>query len=279
MAPSNFPKQNDRFSVPTDPGSVPLGQRGDASRNHTESHRDLGDSIVALQENVAVLNHDHSGTGARPTPKLKQVNTHEEADTDKNASSIHHTLGTGSGQAMPGNAYHFPPVGHFINLGISYYGKTRPTLPEGRRTLSGFSEDRNTSSAYFRKSGSSGVLIQQSGLYYISSFMESYSSGDITTSRWHRIRFAMPATRDPQYKQITAGHYRNNDGNDIAGIRHTTRAMFEATNVRWLPKGTVVTMEAQSISGRWELQTARLMIVALFNRPGEPLVSRGMRDA
>lgn len=278
MAPSNFPSQNDRFTVPTDPGSVPLGQRGDASRNHTESHRDIGDAVIALQENVPVLNHDHSGSGSRATSKLKQVNTHESADTDKSASSLHHTLGTGANQSMPGNAWQFPPVGHQIELGLSYYGKTRPTIPEGRRTISGLSERKNTSTAYFRKSGSSGVVIQESGLYFVKSYLESYSSNNVMTSRWHRTVFAMPTTRDPQYTNIKSSHYRNNNGNEIVGIRHTSRALFEAVNIRWIPKGTVITIEAQSISAPWELEHCTLFVVALFNRPGEPLAVRGLRD-
>lgn len=278
--PSNYPSQNDNFSVPTDPGSVPLGQRGDASRNHSENHRDLGDAIIALQENVSLLTHDHSGgTSPRSTPKLKQANTHESADTDKSAKSLHHTLGTGANQAAPGNHYHMSPVGHYIYRTRSYYGKTRPTYAEGRRTMSGLSTSRLTSSSYFEAVGSTGVRIKESGLYYISSMMESYSpQSSIYTSRWHRIRFAMPSGKDPQYPNIKSSHYRNNDNNNIVGIRYTNRIMFQADNIRWLPKGTIINIEAQSLSDKWELQGLFLMVVALFNRPGEPLVTRGGRD-
>lgn len=54
--------------------------------------------------------------------------------------------------------------------------------------------------------------------------------------------------------------------------------MFQADNIRWLPKGTIINIEAQSLSDKWELQGLFLMVVALFNRPGEPLVTRGGRD-
>jgi len=46
------------------------------------------------------LDHDHSSN------KLVQANTHESPDTDSSASSLHHTLGTGSAQAAAGNHTH-----------------------------------------------------------------------------------------------------------------------------------------------------------------------------
>lgn len=97
---SNFPTSNDSFSVPSSPSTTALSSAGDSTRNHWENHKALGESVVALEQNVPILTHDHSGTGPRATPKLKQVNTHEEPDTDNDTLSIHHTLGTDTGQAI-----------------------------------------------------------------------------------------------------------------------------------------------------------------------------------
>lgn len=44
--------------------------------------------------------HDHSGN------KLAQANTHQSADTDAAANSLHHTIGTGANQAAAGNHNH-----------------------------------------------------------------------------------------------------------------------------------------------------------------------------
>jgi len=104
--PSSFPTSNDTFSVPATPDTTPLSSAGTSNRNHTESHRDLGDAIIAIQQNVAILSHDHSGTGSRPTNKLAQANTHQTPDTDSVVNSLHHTLGTGQYQAAPGNHTH-----------------------------------------------------------------------------------------------------------------------------------------------------------------------------
>lgn len=108
---TNYPTSNDVFTEPSTPATVPLGSAGDSSppRTHTEHHRDLGDAIIALQANSPLLGHDHSGTGARATNKLLQVNTHQSADTDTSTSAIHHTLGTGANQAAPGNHTHPGP--------------------------------------------------------------------------------------------------------------------------------------------------------------------------
>lgn len=103
---SNFPDANDSFSVPSSPSTTPLSSAGSGSRNHWEHHRDLGDAIVALQNNVAVRNHDHLGTGSRSTPKLTQAATHEQADTDTANSALHHTLGTTAFQAAKGDHLH-----------------------------------------------------------------------------------------------------------------------------------------------------------------------------
>lgn len=104
--PTLFPGADDVFTPPSSPASTPLSSPGDGPRSHTQEHRDLGDAIEALQANVALRNHDHSGVGARATNKLQMVNTHEGVDTDQSALALHHTLGKGPTQAAPGDHVH-----------------------------------------------------------------------------------------------------------------------------------------------------------------------------
>ena len=115
--PTNYPGGTDKFFEPSLPEEIPLSQTGFQpgasgalypARNHVEHHRDLGDAVQALQENAAKANHDHSGSASNPGsgPRLSQVNTHQDADTDQGAGSIHHTLGPGQFQAAPGNHTH-----------------------------------------------------------------------------------------------------------------------------------------------------------------------------
>lgn len=104
--PTQFPDANDVFTEPSAPQDTPLSSAGTGTRNHAEHHRDLGDAVEKMQELAVLPDHDHSGTGDRPTAKLAQANTHEDADTDLAAGSIHHTLGTGPNQAARGNHTH-----------------------------------------------------------------------------------------------------------------------------------------------------------------------------
>ena len=103
---SSYPASNDVFTETSTPLLTPLGDAGDGTRTHSQHHRDLGDAIEALQANVAITTHDHTGTGARATNKLPQINTHESPDTDVSAASLHHTLGTTAFKASPGNHVH-----------------------------------------------------------------------------------------------------------------------------------------------------------------------------
>ena len=61
----------------------------------------LGTIATAAATAYALIAHGHSGT--TDGSKLAQANTHESADTDAGASSLHHTLGTGANQAAAGN--------------------------------------------------------------------------------------------------------------------------------------------------------------------------------
>lgn len=88
-----YPGGIDSFSEPSLPESTPLSEAGTGTRNHVEHHHDLGSAVVALEQNAAFKSHDHSGDGTTAHGnKLVQANTHESADTDSSASSIHHTL-------------------------------------------------------------------------------------------------------------------------------------------------------------------------------------------
>jgi hypothetical protein len=100
--PTAYPGANDTFTVPSSPANTPLASAGDSTRGHTQSHQDLGDALVALQKNAALLTHDHSNTEARPTTRLLQVNTHQSADTDSADTALHHTIGTNAHQAADG---------------------------------------------------------------------------------------------------------------------------------------------------------------------------------
>ena len=89
-----YPGGIDSFNEPSLPESTPLSEAGTGTRNHVEHHRDLGNAVVAIEQNAAFKDHDHSGDGSTAHGnKLAQANTHESADTDSSASAIHHTLG------------------------------------------------------------------------------------------------------------------------------------------------------------------------------------------
>lgn len=98
----------DIFDEPTTPESTSLANSGGGTRTHVAHHRDLGDAVIAIQQNAAKKGHDHSGdaTNTSKGVKLAQANTHQDADTDAATTSLHHTLGTGATQAAAGNHIH-----------------------------------------------------------------------------------------------------------------------------------------------------------------------------
>lgn len=59
---TNYPGGIDAFNVPGDPQDVPLSEAGTSTRNHVQSHADLGAAVTALEQNAAQLSHDHSGS-------------------------------------------------------------------------------------------------------------------------------------------------------------------------------------------------------------------------
>jgi hypothetical protein len=102
--PTNYPGGLDNFTEPSDPENTPLSSAGTGTRNHSESHVDMGDAIEALQIHASKKTHKHTGTD--DSEKLDQANTHQNADTDSGATAIHHTLGKGANQAARGNHTH-----------------------------------------------------------------------------------------------------------------------------------------------------------------------------
>lgn len=130
---SNWPGGFDAFEEPDQPEEVNLSSAGNSptGQNHVMHHRDLGDSIEAMQANGILKTHDHDGTDDRyHGPKLAQANTHESPDTDVAANSLHHTLGTGSTQAATGDHTHdYNGASIFNKPYILCTSTTRPAAP------------------------------------------------------------------------------------------------------------------------------------------------------
>lgn len=118
--PTSYPTSNDFFKAPDNPGTVVTASAGDSTRNHAQSHEDMGDAIMALETWSALYTHDHSGTGLRPTSQLSQLNTHISPDTDVALSSLHHTIGTSSTQSAAGNHNHNAA---YLPLYIPYFSR------------------------------------------------------------------------------------------------------------------------------------------------------------
>lgn len=100
---TSFPGGSDNFNVTNNPGSTALSSAGTGSRNHVQSHRDLGDAIEAMQAQATLAIHSHDSSTARHGNKLPSSSTHESPDTDTSTSALHHTLGHAANQAAPGN--------------------------------------------------------------------------------------------------------------------------------------------------------------------------------
>lgn len=140
---TNYPGGVDEFNEPLQPEITALSQVGGQSspgRNHVEHHRDLGDAVQALQTYAAVRTHDHSGSSSDPTKgaKLNAANTHQNVVVDS-PGAIHHTLGSGSNQAAPGNHTHdfdAPGGGGLVNAPyIRCTSTSRPASPTSGLTI------------------------------------------------------------------------------------------------------------------------------------------------
>lgn len=80
--------------------AVPLGTVYDAAKRD-QIMKGIGNAIYD-SGGLTPVAHTHNGVSPNG-PKLVQTNTHESADTDAAAASLHHTLGTGANQACAGN--------------------------------------------------------------------------------------------------------------------------------------------------------------------------------
>lgn len=56
-----YPNGIDSFSVPSNPQATTLSSGGSSTRDHPQSHSDMGLAIMALEATAAQLDHDHSG--------------------------------------------------------------------------------------------------------------------------------------------------------------------------------------------------------------------------
>lgn len=156
--PTNYPDGRDKFYEPSLPEEIPLAQTGyqpgsdqaNPARNHVEHHRDLGDAVQALEEHASQTVHDHSGGPLDPRkgPRLKQANTHQEADTDNGAAAIHHTLGRGAGQAAPGNHTHDFDAADSGLLNVPFVRCTSGTRPAPAPGLVIYETDTNRMRAW-----------------------------------------------------------------------------------------------------------------------------------
>lgn len=124
--PTSYPTSNDTFKAPDNPNAVVTASAGDSTRNHAQSHQDMGDAIMALEANSTLLPHDHSGTGSRPTEQLNQANTHQNSDTDSGPTALHHTIGSSANQAAAGNHIHYTPYFSRANFGSASNFYTNP---------------------------------------------------------------------------------------------------------------------------------------------------------
>jgi len=84
---------------------------------------------MAIQANATKSTHNHNGNGLNG-PKLDQANTHQNPDTNKSTSSLHHTIGTGSTQAAAGNHTH----SQYVDLSSTQTITGKKTFPTGSKS-------------------------------------------------------------------------------------------------------------------------------------------------
>lgn len=184
--PTLYPEGRDDFRVTSAPEDTPLSQAGPgATRNHPELHEDEGDAIEALQEHAAQKTHDHSGDATDPVkgPKLKQVYTHEEPDTDVGHTSLHHTLGEAENQAAKGNHVHDYNDGtRLINRPyVICTSLTRPAEPYKGLQIYETDTDR------VRVWGSFAPTEPVAGLNSIDNFDQG--AGDLSLTNWEAVEY------------------------------------------------------------------------------------------
>lgn len=166
----------DSFSVPSNPQATTLSSGGSSARDHTQSHQDLGNAIVAIETNAAPLAHDHSGADPSGldlwvTSKLAQANTHQSPDTDATIASLHHTIGVLPTQAAAGNhAHDYEGSSVFNKPMVICTSTTRPIDPPVGMLI--FETDTNCGRVWSQFPGNTLV----SGLNYSYTFNTGNSS-------------------------------------------------------------------------------------------------------
>lgn len=126
---------------------------------------------MALEQNVPLLNHDHSGAGDRATNQLAQANTHLSPDTDNGSTSLHHTLGPGSFQAASGSHLHagqYMPVEVFMNA--RYWNGSAQSIPAVTDVLINFPIAQSISPLIVPSQVGSGTTfnIRRAGIWALS---------------------------------------------------------------------------------------------------------------
>ena len=89
------------FVNPAQKMAIDTALQEDHVTNHpAPTNRDTRNEAEGTAQGL-ITSHTHTGTA--DGPKLAQANTHESPDTDSATTALHHTLGTGANQALPGN--------------------------------------------------------------------------------------------------------------------------------------------------------------------------------
>lgn len=160
---------------------------------------------MAIERNVALLNHDHSGISGG-TSRLFQINTHQSPDTDSSTSSLHHTLGSGATQSAAGNHSHFalPDL-----ITSNFAGANRTVAPTcevyytgGFATIGGdvwaaggwslAGPNVDTDNMFSFSGGYASILIPITGRYYI----QLHTAGSVNTA---------PTDPRPVLARVTVG--------------------------------------------------------------------------
>jgi len=123
---------------------------------------------MALETNVALLNHDHAGiTGG--TSRLLQINTHQSADTDSATSALHHTLGSGATQAAQGTHTHTADSRLTTGVSARYYNGADQSIPNVSNVIVAYPSSVRTSSLVTQQTQGAGnaFRLNRAGIWTI----------------------------------------------------------------------------------------------------------------
>lgn len=89
-------------TTPVDADTMPLIDSAASNALKKVTWANIKATLKAYMDTLySAIAHGHTGT--TDGSKLAQANTHQSADTDSATTALHHTLGTGANQALPGN--------------------------------------------------------------------------------------------------------------------------------------------------------------------------------